>query len=48
MVSIRLELEFFGDVDIEELWEMTIKEYIECHYSVDDLLEYMIKLEVSE
>ena len=48
MVSIRLVIEFDGDVDIEELWDMSIKEYIECHYSVDDLLEYMINLEVSE
>ena len=47
MVSVTVKINFHANIDLEELWDMSIKEYIEYSYSIDDILEYTedIKIE---
>jgi len=49
MVTIRLKIDFETELhDLQELWDMSVKEWLSMELSVDDLLDYCESIEVVE
>ena len=46
MVTVNFTVSI--DIDISLLWESSIKEALECEYSVCDILDYATDIEVTE
>lgn len=48
MRTITLTIDMQFDASNDELWEESIREYLTNNYSVDDLFDYIVSVEIND